>query len=77
MNPLSPTDQRVINFLCKSRRSSSEISKNCFPGRNVRPAVAHLARMKERGLVRAVAGRWEVTEAVTDPGPELPLHESR
>jgi hypothetical protein len=73
MSELSPTDNRVIGFLRGSRRSSSEISKNCFASRNVRPAVAHLARMKERGLVRAVAGRWEITEAVTDPGPELPL----
>ncbi len=73
MSAPSPTDLRVISFLRKSRRSSSEISRNCFTGKNVRPAVAHLARMEERGLVRAVAGRWELTESVTDPGPELPL----
>ena len=73
MSELSPTDLRVINFLRGIRRSSSEISRNCFKGKNVRPAVAHLARMKERGLVQSVAGRWEITQAVKDPGPELPL----
>jgi hypothetical protein len=68
---LSDTDLRVINFLRTGRRSSSEISRECFPGKNTRPAVAHLARMKERNLVQPVAGRWELAPVVADPGPDL------
>lgn len=70
---LSPTDARVINYLRGARRSASAISKACFPGGNVRPAAAHLARMQERQLVQKAGPYWELTPAAAEPSPELPL----
>lgn len=70
---LSPTDQKVIAYLSKGRRKTSAIARECLATKAARPAAAHLARMKERGLVRQAAGFWELTEKVTAPSPELPL----
>lgn len=75
MSELSATDQRVINFLRSGRRLASAISKSCFPGKNTRPAVAHLHHMKKRELVQQVGSYWELTESAKDPSPELPLQD--
>lgn len=73
MSELSQTDERVINYLRTARRSASAIAKSCFPGNSVRPAVAHLARMKERHLVQKAGAYWELTASAANPSPELPL----
>ncbi len=70
---LSETDQKFIAYLRAGRRKTSAIARCCLGTSAARPAAAHLARMKQRGLVRQAAGFWELTEKVTDPSPELPL----
>lgn len=71
--PLTPTDHKVIGYLSKGRRKTSAIARECLDSKSARPAAAHLARMKQRGLVRQAAGFWELTEKVTAPSTELPL----
>jgi len=73
MSDLSPTDASVINYLRGGRRKTSAIARECLATKHARPAAAHLARMKERGLVRQSAGFWELTELAANPSPELPL----
>jgi predicted transcriptional regulator len=73
MSDLSQTDQNFITYLRGGRRKTSAIARQCLGTTAARPAAAHLARMKERGLVRQAAGFWELTEKVTAPSPELPL----
>ncbi len=73
MPDLSATDLRVIAYLRPGRRKTSAIARECFDTKSARPAAAHLARMKERELVRPAAGLWELTELARNPSPELPL----
>jgi hypothetical protein len=73
MSELSQTDNRVIAHLRVCRRRTSEIARNCFQTTNVRPAAAHLARMKERGLVTREGNFWILTPTAANPSPELPL----
>jgi len=70
---LSETDIRVINYLRGGRRKTSAVARECLSTKNARPAAAHLARMKEKGLVCQAAGFWNLTPAAENPSPELPL----
>lgn len=80
MSDYSDTDLRVIRFLRGGPRNTTQVGGVCFrvDGKRTsgtRPAAAHLAKMEARGLVRSRGSRerlvWELTEKVTDPGPEL------
>ncbi|RYG98532.1 MAG: hypothetical protein EON58_06835 [Alphaproteobacteria bacterium] len=71
--PLSDADRRVISLLRDSRRKCATVSRECFASRNVRPAAAHLVRMRDRGLVVEQDGWWSLSEAMKEEGPELGL----
>lgn len=81
MGEYSDADLRVIRFLRGGKKNTTAVGKACFRGEGAakdsgtRPAAAHLARMCERGLVgRTGSGYrtyWQLTDQVTDPGPDL------
>jgi hypothetical protein len=66
---LTPADIRVLAFLRSRQAGVAAIGRACFqaPGKparsGIRPAAAHLARMRQRGLVRVSGGLYS-------PAPE-------
>lgn len=73
MSARSETDNRVIAFLRVGPRYPGSIARHCFDTTNARPALAHLARMKERGLVTESGSLWKLADSVRREGEEPDL----